>query len=310
MNFNITQSQVDQRIDNFLIKSLKGVPKSCIYRLLRKGSIRVNRKRAKSDYRIQLNDIITTPDLRLAQNQKAIPGSRVQQLLEKSILFEDDDILVINKPSGVASHGGSGNDFGAIEIMRQSRGASQTLELIHRLDKETSGCLMMAKNRPIMQHLQQAFKLNQVEKTYWLLVYGHWPKRLSLVDFPLDKNQFSSGEYITKTVESGKRAVTRFNVLQYFTDWTLLEAKPETGRTHQIRVHAAMSGYPIAGDKKYADKKSRFAAQQAGIPRLFLHAHTLTINLSTPKKEYHFNANLDQKLNGLLQQLDKPKYGD
>jgi 23S rRNA pseudouridine955/2504/2580 synthase len=303
MNFTIQQGQADQRIDNFLFKSVKGVPKSCLYRLLRKGAIRVNRKRIKSDYRIQERDQITGPSLRTSEITKVKPGSRVQQLLEEAIIYEDDSILVINKPCGIASHGGSGHDFGAIEILRHSRGPEQMLELVHRLDKETSGCLLFAKNREILLSLQEAFKQNRVEKRYLLLVHGLWPKDRVQVDFPLLKNAQLSGEYLTKVSEEGKSALTAFTVKQHFTHWTLLEARPFTGRTHQIRIHASGSGCPIAGDKKYGNAACRQAKEILGLSRLFLHAQSLTINLDNNREALYFEASIDHKLDALLKNL-------
>ena len=305
MNFIIKQAQAQQRIDNFLIKSIKGVPKSCIYRLLRKGAIRVNRKRIKSDYRIQESDEITVPNLRLSQITKVTPGRRLQQLLENAIIHEDDDILVINKPCGIAAHAGSGNDFGVIEIMRASRGTEEALELVHRLDKETSGCLLIAKNRSILLRLQQAFQQNQVEKHYLLLVNGLWPNALKEINKPLAKNSRSSGEHLVRSNDEGKPALTKFRIVQRFSSWTLLEACPETGRTHQIRVHAAESGYPIAGDKKYGDKTCRQLNQSVGLSRLFLHAQSLTINLVNPTKKYYFSAEIEQNLSDVLKNLAK-----
>jgi 23S rRNA pseudouridine955/2504/2580 synthase len=288
-----------QRIDNFLIARLKGVPKSRIYRILRKGEVRANGGRVKPHYRLQTSDQIRIPPVRVSSSA---PESPVEPLfvrqLEQAILYEDRGLLIINKPSGLAVHGGSGVSHGAIEIMRQMRPDDRFLELVHRLDRETSGCLLIAKRRSRLRALHEQIRNHELEKTYIALVSGRWPKRKVLVDAPLKKNELKSGERISVVSADGRPASTRFRVLKYLADHTLIEAMPVTGRTHQIRVHVQHSGHPIVGDERYGDDQINKLMRKRGVRRLFLHAIRIKIpgKLADGTDEIEVSAPLDKAL--------------
>lgn len=298
----IDDLQIGKRIDNFLTTQLKGLPKSRLYRLLRKGEVRVNKKRVKPDYRLQLDDIVRIPPLRLGAPAPATlpPSLSSQQILAKRILYEDKNILVINKPCGMAVHGGSGISFGVIETLRHARPQEKFLELVHRLDRDTSGCLMLAKKPSVLKELHELLRNGQVEKIYQALVKGCWPKQLHRVDAPLKKYQLQSGERMVSVDPDGKTAATEFRVIQRFTDMTLVEAKLLTGRTHQIRVHATHTGHPIAGDEKYGDKEFNKQLRAHGCKRLFLHATSLHFVLPSSGQEIAVTADLDHDLRKCL----------
>ncbi|MGB1808359.1 MAG: 23S rRNA pseudouridine(955/2504/2580) synthase RluC [Porticoccaceae bacterium] len=265
-----------QRLDNFLIRHLKGVPKSRIYRLLRKGEVRINKGRVKADTRVRQGDMVRIAPIRVAERGSApVPGQQLKRYLAENILFEDEGLLIINKPSGLAVHGGSGISLGAIEALRAERPEARFLELVHRLDRDTSGCLMLAKKRTVLLDLQSAMQRNQVEKRYQALVKGQWPKGKATVNAPLKKNQLSSGERIVRVDAEGKPSVTHFKIAGRYRDSSLLDIKLETGRTHQIRVHCQFSGQPIAGDPKYGDEHFNASLRDSGLKRLFLHASHL-----------------------------------
>ena len=265
-----------QRLDNFLIRHLKGVPKSRIYRLLRKGEVRVNKGRVKADTRVKRGDIVRIAPIRVAERGAApVPGKQLRRYLAENILFEDEGLLIINKPSGLAVHGGSGISLGAIEALRAERPEARFLELVHRLDRDTSGCLMLAKKRAVLLELQAAMQRNQIEKRYQALVKGQWPKGKATINAPLKKNQLSSGERIVRVDAEGKPSVTHFKIAQRYKDASLLHIRLETGRTHQIRVHCQFSGQPIAGDPKYGDVHFNESLRDVGLKRLFLHASSL-----------------------------------
>ena len=272
----ITEHHAGQRIDNFLITFLKGVPKSRIYRILRKGEVRVNRGRVKAEYRLQDGDQVRVPPVRVAEREApAGPSPRLQQLLEQSIVYEDESLLVIDKPAGLAVHGGSGVSLGLIESLRAARPNQPFLELVHRLDRETSGCLLLAKKRSALRHLQDEMRAGRVLKVYQALACGRWPKGMKRINVPLRKNELKSGERIVKVDPEGKPSVTHFAVLQRFDRHTLVEATLETGRTHQIRVHSQFAGCPLAGDDKYGDDECNRQLKALGLKRMFLHAGKL-----------------------------------
>lgn len=265
-----------QRLDNFLIRYLKGVPKSRIYNLLRKGEVRVNKGRVKPNTRVKEGDVIRIAPIRIAQRgELPAVGADLRRYLSDNILFEDEGMLIFNKPSGLAVHGGSGVSLGAIEAFRSERPEDKFLELVHRLDRETSGCLMFAKKRSVLIELQAALQRNQIKKTYKALVKGHWPKGKGTINAPLKKNQLSSGERIVKVDREGKASVTHFTISKRFDLATLLEVSLETGRTHQIRVHCQFSDAPIVGDEKYGDKIFNESLRSFGSRRLFLHASSV-----------------------------------
>lgn len=268
-----------QRLDNFLMARLKGVPKSKIYNVIRKGEVRVNKGRTKPDYKLNPGDQIRIPPLKTAERP---PEPRAADTLiarlRQSILFENEGLLVINKPAGLAVHGGSGVSLGLIEVLRQMRPEARYLELVHRLDRDTSGCIMVAKKRSFLRHLQAALRDKSgsgVRKVYQALVIGDWPSDCRRVDAPLLKREVGGSERIVKVQAQGKASLTEFKVLQRYCDYTLIEARPITGRTHQIRVHAQYAGHSLVGDEKYGDDEINKHMRQLGFKRLFLHAAEL-----------------------------------
>jgi len=294
-----------QRVDNFLFTHLKGVPKSHVYRILRKGEVRVNGGRCQAQRRLDSGDRVRIPPLRVAERPAAeIPKSLVEQRLEGRILYEDDDFLVVNKPSGMAVHGGSGLSFGVIEGLRAMRPQAKFLELVHRLDLETSGCLLIAKKRSALRHLHELFRAeHQVGKVYVALLCGVWARKVNLVDAPLKKNILQSGERVVKVAKDGKPARTEFRRLRKFASATLVEAKLFTGRTHQIRVHASSMGHPVAGDSRYGDEAQNQPLRQSGLRRLFLHASELSFPHPRDQKPFHIKAPLDAELQDFLDRL-------
>lgn len=304
----ISSTEAGQRLDNYLLRHLKGVPRSHIYRLLRRGEVRINRGRCRADYRLQAGDLLRLPPVRITQApQKQQPNQRWQQVLQASILYQDARLLVLNKPAGMAVHGGSGLDFGVIETLRLLLPQERELELVHRLDRETSGCLLISKRRSTLRLLHQQLREHQLEKRYWALLAGAWPQRTFEVKAPLHKNSLQSGERIVRVDPQGKPAITRFVRLKTFSlpnaKATLVEAQPITGRTHQIRVHAAYLGHPILGDEKYGSADSNRYWRTLGLKRLFLHARTLTLPQGD-QQQIRFEAPLEPRLEQLLTQLD------
>lgn len=303
----VSSETAGQRLDNFLFTQLKGVPKTRIYRIIRKGEVRINKGRIKPDYRLATGDSIRIPPIRQGEARSAMELSANDKLarsLLEGILFEDEGLLVINKPSGIAVHGGSGLSFGVIEAVRYLRGAEKNLELVHRLDKETSGCLMIAKRRSVLRAIHEQLQAAEVEKVYWALVKGAWQGG-DTVSVPLKKNQLSSGERIVRVAEDGQSAHTDFKILQYYpkAQVSLMEAKPKTGRTHQIRVHASYSDNPVVGDLKYGDNACNQNMKGYGISRLFLHARALSLRLPGYEHIIKIEAPLDPVLEKGLARL-------
>lgn len=297
---------IGQRLDNFLIRHLKGVPKSRIYNLLRKGEIRVNKGRAKPNQRLQSGDILRIAPIRVSADPS--PGklsNQLSRLLMTNILFEDDALIIFNKPSGLAVHGGSGVSMGAIEAFRALRPEERFLELVHRLDRDTSGCLLLAKNRAALISMQKAIQLNRVNKRYQALVAGHWPKGKGTVNAPLRKNQLSSGERFVRVDADGKPSVTHFSVVKRYPSATLLDVELETGRTHQIRVHCQFSGHSIAGDEKYGDSTFNNQVKSDGCSRLFLHAIGLRFKHPMSNNVIDVQAPLPHELEKLLRKLER-----
>ena len=275
---DIDENQAGQRIDNFLLAKLKGVPKSRIYRIVRKGEVRVNKKRVKPEYKLQLNDRVRVPPVRVSSPKEIVPPSQqLQDLLAESILYQDESLLVINKPSGLPVHAGTGVKIGLIESLRYMYPEEAGLELVHRLDKGTSGCVMVAKNTKTLRVLNDALKHRRVNKVYHALVFGAWPKSVTEVAAPLYKHQPRSGERRVEVSDEGKSALTHFRCLKKFSDFSLVEAKPVTGRTHQIRVHAQSVGHSISGDDKYSDEAANKTLRSQGLGRLCLHAAQLSL---------------------------------
>ncbi len=275
-HLEIGEENAGQRIDNFLIRKLKGVPKSRIYRMVRKGEVRVGGRRIKPDYRLQRGDRIRIPPLEIEERPLEEMVVRLYgKQLERLVLYEDGDLLVLNKPSGIAVHGGSDLAGGVIEGLRQVR-PGHALELVHRLDRETSGVLLIAKNRSVLRQLHEQFRNGRVEKRYLALLDGLWKEAERLVDAPLRKFQLRGGErFVVVDPERGKPSRTHFRRLELREGATLVEAILETGRTHQIRVHAASLGHPILGDERYGKEEGNRRFRKLGLRRLFLHASKL-----------------------------------
>lgn len=297
----ITEDHNDQRLDNFLCTHLKGVPKSRIYRIVRKGEVRVNKGRVDVYYRLVAGDIVRIPPVRVAERteESYIPQG-LKEALQQSILFEDDGILVINKPAGYAVHGGSGVSSGIIEGLRLIRPEARFLELVHRLDKETSGCLVIAKKRSVLRLFHELFRENHIHKTYVALLAGQWKRKKLIVNAPLLKNIEKSGERMVCISPSGKEAETLFRRLETFAEATLVEASPKTGRTHQIRVHALSLGHPIVGDERYGQDDVNKHFRHKGYKRMFLHAQTLRFQHPVTGVAMVVTAPLPPQLNNLL----------
>lgn len=302
----ISDGNEGQRIDNFLLTKLKGVPKTLIYKILRKGEVRVNKKRIKPEYKLQIGDVVRVPPVRVAERQTpARIGTKLLEELEAAILYEDDDLIVVNKPSGIAVHGGSGISLGLIECFRQMRPRSNFLELVHRLDRDTSGCILLAKKRSALKLMHESLQKSTITKIYHALVMGSWSERTKRVDAPLRKNELKSGERIVKVAADGKKSLTEFKVLErYGKEATLVEARPITGRTHQIRVHCQFSGHSIVGDQKYGTDQDNAAMKSKGFNRLMLHAAELRFPLPSGGRKVVV-APLDLSLQKSLQQLKR-----
>ena len=268
-----------QRVDNYLLGRLKGAPRSLIYRILRRGEVRVNKGRIRPDYRLRAGDMLRIPPVRLEPRQTpARPADAVLRQLAAAILYEDERVLVLNKPSGLAVHGGSGLRYGVIEGLRALRPEARYLELVHRLDRETSGCLLIARRRSALRILHELLRENRIDKRYLALVRGRWQGGQRVVEAPLRKNVLRSGERIVRVDPTGKPSRSVFRPLAVAELASLVEVRLDTGRTHQIRVHAAHIGHPVAGDEKYGDPEfNRRLREMTGLNRLFLHARSLRI---------------------------------
>ncbi len=297
----IDEGHCEQRLDNFLITYLKGVPKTRIYRMVRKGEVRVNKGRVDVSYKLALGDIVRIPPVRVAERDAdIIVQPTLKYSLENHILYEDDGFIVLNKPSGFAVHGGSGVNSGVIEALRQIRPQQKFLELVHRLDKETSGCLLIAKKRSVLKLLHELFRGDGMQKTYLALLAGQFKRKKQVVEVPLLKNVAQGGERMVVVSQAGKAAETLFTRLKQFDAVTLVHAAPKTGRTHQIRVHAAWLGHPIIGDDRYGEDEVNKAFKKRGYKRLFLHAEQLQFVHPITGKALHFFAPLPDDLQTLL----------
>jgi len=301
---DISAEQAGQRIDNFLLRILKGVPKSHIYRLLRKGEVRVNKGRIKPEYRLKSGDQVRIPPVRVSESKSASPDGRSVQKLADAILYEDERLLVLNKPAGMAVHGGSGLSYGVIEALRVLRPAAPYLELVHRLDRDTSGCLLIAKRRSELRMLHELLRTGDVDKRYLLLAQGDWRQGPQRVNAALKKNLLRGGERMVRVDEGGKAALTHFRFLGSYGGASLMEAELKTGRTHQIRVHALHAGHPLAGDDKYGDTDFNRRMRNLGLKRLFLHAHSVAFEDNERHRNIHVSAPLSADLRKLIQQLE------
>lgn len=306
---DISDDEAGQRIDNFLLAKLKGVPKSMIYRIIRKGEVRVNKGRIKPEYKLIAGDQVRVPPVRVAEREEAPVSAKLDKVsaLADCILYEDDAILVINKPPGTAVHGGSGLSFGVIEGLRALRPEARFLELVHRLDRDTSGILLVAKKRSALRALHEQLRLKQMQKDYLALVRGHWQSHTKVIQAPLLKNILQSGERVVRVSPEGKPSETRFKVEERFDNATLVKASPVTGRTHQIRVHTLHAGHPIAFDNRYGDKQFDSQLADTGLKRLFLHASALKFTHPKTGEEMRLQAPLDKELNQCLKVLRSRK---
>ena len=300
----ITENNVGQRIDNFLIRFIGKIPNSRIYQMIRKGEVRVNGGRIRQNYKLKNNDTVRIPPVYLFEKQTFKPSQVVQEKILDSIIFEDEGLVAINKPAGIVVHGGSRQSYGVIEIFREIGGDYQTLELAHRLDKDTSGCLILAKNIPTLRELQKNLQDKKSIKTYTALLSGKMRKRKDTINTPLRKNIKSSGERLVTIDEKGKTASTVFFRNNLYDNATLAKIKLITGRTHQIRVHSAFMGYPVIGDRKYGDKIVNNKFRKLGLKRMFLHANSLNFFSPVTKKRIIIEAKLEKSLVDFLNNLD------
>lgn len=293
----ISADDEGQRIDNYLFNKLKGVPKTRIYRILRKGEVRVNKKRVTPSYKLQAQDEVRLPPMFLEEQAiKAPPSQSTRHLLAGRILFEDDNFLIINKPSGMSVHAGSTVRVGVVEAMRHLYPKLVNLELAHRLDSETSGCLILAKRKKILRELHGMLREGQIIKIYWALTMGKWKRSERRVDLPLHKDYRDGGKHVVEVNRAGKTALTVFSPVKAYAGAELMEVKLYTGRTHQIRVHAAHQGHPIACDDRYGDAEFNKLAKQRGLRRMFLHARTIEFTLPSLNQHIKVTAPLDPDL--------------
>ncbi|WP_444913261.1 23S rRNA pseudouridine(955/2504/2580) synthase RluC [Microbulbifer sp. PAAF003] len=299
----VPEELAGQRIDNFLQARLKGVPRSRIYRILRKGEVRVNKGRIKAEYKLKAGDVVRVPPIRVAEQAEApLAGESLRQLIQESILYDKHGLMVINKPSGLAVHGGSGVRLGLIEVLRQMFPQSPFIELVHRLDRDTSGAIMVARKRAVLQHVQSELRAGKIGKSYQALAAGKWPRGRRVVEAPLRKNTLKSGERMVSVHPEGKPSETRFKLIERFKAATLLSAEPVTGRTHQIRVHAQFVGCPLAGDNKYTSDEVNREFRGRGLKRLFLHSASVRCSLPDGSK-VEVEAPLPAELSAVLNRL-------
>jgi len=294
----IDAEHAGQRIDNFLRRELPGVPKGRLYRLLRRGEVRVNGGRVRAEYKLEEGDEVRVPPVRI-RGKGPEPGSSLAAKIVGRVLYEDKRLLVIDKPSGIAVHGGSGISHGVIELLRHARPELRDLSLVHRLDRETSGCLVLAKRRSALRELHAKFREGVVEKNYLALVIGDWQLGEIVIDEPLLVQNRKGGERHVIVSSDGKPAQTRMQLSRTFGQYSLVQCSPLTGRTHQIRVHAASVGHPLAGDERYGDAAENKLAGKFGLPRLFLHAQSIAFP-DASGNDLHFTAPLADDLEQFL----------
>ncbi len=302
---NIDQELVGQRLDNFLLGQLKGVPRSHVYQLIRSGQVRVNSGRVRAGYRLKLGDRVRVPPVsRRAAARAKIPEGGLRWL-EDRILAEDSRLLVLDKPPGMAVHAGTGIDFGCIEALRSLRPGLRTLELVHRLDRGTSGCLLVAKRRSALRRLHRLLRDGGMQKRYLTLLKGSWQHGRVNVDAPLLTQRHRNGESYVSVHESGKSALSRFRVVEsYSSRATLMEVSIETGRTHQIRAHAVYMGHPVAGDERYGDAEFNAQLRQLGLRRIFLHAHAVDFVWPDSEEEFMISSPLPADLREVQRRLE------
>jgi 23S rRNA pseudouridine955/2504/2580 synthase len=309
----ITADEAGQRIDNFLMRHFKNVPRSRVYRLLRKGEVRINRKRVDAEYRIQEGDEVRLPPVRIEAGEEpgsagpGRPSSSLMDLLERAVIFQDKHLLVIDKPAGVAVHGGSGMSFGVIEALRASR-PRETLELVHRLDRDTSGVLLVARDRSTLTALHALIRNGGMHKTYLGLVAGSWQLGTKRIDAPLATDNRQHGERHVRVAATGKDSTSIFKPVTFFGSLaTLMEVDIPTGRTHQIRVHASFAGHPLLGDDKYGDHERNAELKRHGLKRTFLHAQSVAFEWPGSGVPFHASAPLPNELAAVLDAITPMK---
>ena len=306
----VAADEAGQRIDNFLARHLKGVPPSHVYRILRRGEVRVNSGRIRAQYKVKRGDKIRIPPVRLPAETVTPSPAKKLLAIESHILYEDAQFMVIDKPAGVAVHGGSGISHGVIEALRAARPDARFLELAHRLDRDTSGCLLVAKRRSALRALHEQLRAGAIVKRYLALVRGPWQGGSSrTVKAALMKNQLRGGERIVRVDDTGKEALTRFHPLSTYGAAVLVDVELKTGRTHQIRVHAAHIGHPLAGDAKYGDAEFNRLMKQSGLRRLFLHAYRLEFADPVGTRTVCITSPLGSDLQQVLEVIDPGKRG-
>ncbi|MCP5248541.1 MAG: RluA family pseudouridine synthase [Candidatus Accumulibacter sp.] len=310
----VTENEHGQRLDNLLLKTCKGVPKSHVYSVVRSGQVRVNGRRAEVSYRLQTGDVLRIPPMRTAGvERQVVDGAALK--VQLPVVYEDEGLLVVDKPAGIAVHGGSGESFGVIEALRRQRPQARFLELAHRLDRETSGVLLLGKKRSVLVALHEMFREGArggrgADKRYQVLVCGRWMDPLRHVRLPLHKYLLESGERRVRVAEEGKAAHTVFRLLARWQGFSLLEAQLKTGRTHQIRVHLAHLGYPIAGDEKYGDFALNRVLGRQGLKRMFLHACRMSLPHPQDGRDLVLEATLPGALRQFLQGLSASERQD
>ena len=309
----VDEDSAGQRLDNFLMRHLKGVPKTHVYRIIRSGEVRVNKGRASAEQRVEVGDVVRLPPVRVSAQVQA-KADAPAPAREFPVLMEDEAMMAIDKPAGVAVHGGSGVSFGVIEQLRRARPALANLELVHRLDRETSGVLLVAKKRSALKNLQDQFRDRETGKTYLALVLGLWPSNKKVIDTPLMKYTLPNGQgegerrvkVVGKDDPNGMRSITLVRVARTVGPYTLLEVTIKTGRTHQIRVHLASQGHPIAGDDKYGDFDHNKLLQKMGLKRMFLHAWQLKFQHPQSHRPVSLQAPLPPELKNFVDGIQPP----
>ena len=300
----VGSEQAGRRIDNVLLAHLKAIPKSRIYQMLRRGEVRANGGRIRPDYRLQPGDDIRIPpvfeQVRISINK---PPARRVEMIKACVMYEDERLVVVNKPANLSVHAGSGNAFGVIELLRELYPQEQNLHLIHRLDKGTSGCLLIAKSMGVLRQVNQSLKNGVVQKEYDVLLQGRLHKKKILVDTPLLRHRNRQGEGRVRAEGTGKTALSEFIIAKVYRDATHVKARIATGRTHQIRVHAGSIGHPIAGDGKYGDREFNRKMRALALKRMFLHASKISVPVLKKTGEYQFNAPLPTELEGVLERM-------
>ncbi len=300
----VLEDREGQRIDNYLLATLKGLPRSRVYQMLRRGEVRVNGGRVTQSYRLKQGDRLRIPPaITTAAALQRAPSAALVERIEHSVVYEEEGVMVVNKPAGVTVHGGSGRRHGVIEALRASRPAASQLELVHRLDRDTSGALLVAKRRSVLRQLHADLRAGKIEKRYLALVRGRWRGGERSVRTALEKNVVRSGERVVRARAGGKPSQTLFLPLDRGLDATLCEALPLTGRTHQIRVHAAEIGHPLAGDGKYGDREFNKQIRNYGLGRMFLHAHLIGFTSPLTGRWVQVDAPLDENLVQVLESL-------